>query len=111
MLGIMHVEISNTVKEEVKKLLPALREEVRKEFVHWDLYTGTADFLSDEKVFEILPYATYEYIILSWGIEPGRVTPTSVIHAMNNKLFGDLKHIICHALRRLALRQGNQRKA
>jgi hypothetical protein len=106
----MEVEISKTVKEEVKKLLPALREEVKKEFVHWDLYTANEDFISDEKIFEILPYATYEYIILSWGIEPSRVTPTSVVHAMNNKLFGDLKHIICHALRRLALRQGVRRK-
>ena len=107
----MQVELSKAVKDEVKKLLPALREEVKKEFVHWELYIGNEDFLSDEKIFEILPYAAYEYIILSWGIEPGRVTPTSVVHAMNNKLFGDLKHIICHALRRLALKQGMQKKA
>jgi len=106
----MDKTISKEVKEEVKKLLPRLREEVQKEFAHWDKYKANEHFLSDEKVLEILPYSAYEYILLSWGIEPNRITMTSVVQAMNNKLFSDMKHIICHALRRLALTQGKPTK-
>jgi hypothetical protein len=107
----MHKTISKEVQDEVKKLLPRLREEVQKEFTHWDKYTANNNFHSDEKVLEILPYSAYEYILLSWGIEPNRVTMTSVVQAMNNKLFSDLKHIICHALRRLALTEGKAKKS
>jgi hypothetical protein len=99
----MHYTISKEVKAEVKKLLPRLREDVKKEFIHWDRYKLTDAFHSDDEVFEILPYSAYEYILLSWGLEPSHITITSVVQAMNNKLFGDLKHITCHALRRLAL--------
>ena len=106
----MQATISNQVKKEVKKLLPELREQVCKEFEHWDRYETNDHFYSDDRVLEILPYSAYEYILLSWGIEPGRVTITSVIDALNNKLFGDLRHITCHALRRLALIQVKSKK-
>jgi hypothetical protein len=99
----MPEKISKEVKAEVKKLLPRLREEVKKEFIHWDKYRDNDGFYSDEKVLEILPYSAYEYILLSWGLEPSHVTISAVTQAINGKLFGDLKHITCHALRRLAL--------
>lgn len=99
----MQSKISKEVKDEVKKLLPTLREQVLKEFEHWDRYQDNDHFHSDEKVLDILPYSAYEYILLSWGVEPDRVTMSSVVQALNNKLFNDLRHIICHALRRLAL--------
>ena len=100
----MNAKISKEVKEEVKKLLPELRLEVMKEFKHWTKYKTNDDFFSDEKILEILPYSAYEYILLSWGVEPSRITITSVVQALNNKLFRDLRHITCHALRRLALK-------
>jgi hypothetical protein len=100
----MDIQLSKAVKEEVKKILPDLRNQVKKEFTHWDMYKADHSFYSDEAVLEILPYSAYEYILLSWGVEPGRVTIPSVVHALNSKLFSDLKHITCHALRRLALK-------
>jgi hypothetical protein len=99
----MNAKISNEVKEEVKKMLPELRLEVMKEFAHWKKYQPNDAFHSDEKVLQILPYSAYEYILLSWGVEPSRINITSVVQALNNKLFKDLRHITCHALRRLAL--------
>ncbi len=53
----MRNTISKEVKDEVKKLLPHLREEVKKEFMHWDKYKDSDGFYSDEEVFEILPHA------------------------------------------------------
>ncbi len=106
----MNTTISKEVKQEVIKLLPELREQVCKEFEHWDKYEPNDRFYSDDKVLEILPYSAYEYILLSWGIEPNRVTLTSVIQALNNKLFSDLRHITCHALRRLAFTQKTGKK-
>ncbi|HTA84220.1 MAG TPA: hypothetical protein VK783_14845 [Bacteroidia bacterium] len=103
----MNTHLSKAVKDEVKKLLPTLRKEVEQEFTHWNMYETNDRFFSDEKVLEILPYSAYEYILLSWSIEPGMATMESVVHAMNNKLFGDLRHITCHALRRLALKQND----
>jgi hypothetical protein len=101
----MRPKITKAVKDEVKRLLPRLREEVKQEFIHWELYHDDDSFYSDEKVLEILPYSAYEYILLSWGVEPERVTMESVIQALNSKLFGDLRSITCHALRRLASTQ------
>lgn len=87
-----------------------MREQVLREFEHWDKYHANSYFHSDEKVLEILPYSAYEYILLSWGVEPDRVTMASVVQALNNKLFNDLRHIICHALRRLALTESSAKK-
>lgn len=105
MLRPMNTGISKHVKEEVKKLLPGLREEVKKEFMRWHDYTPGDGFYSDENLFALLPGAAYEYILLCWGIEPHRVTMSSVLRSLNNKLFFDLRHIVAHALRRLALQQ------
>lgn len=100
----MEIHLSKAVKEEVRKILPELRKQVSKEFTQWVRYEANDYFYSDEEVIETLPYSAYEYILLSWGIEPDRVTIESVVHALNSKLFGDLKQITCHALRRLAMK-------
>jgi len=100
---IMPLKLSRKTRQEIKRLLPELREVVKKEFVHWDRYQAHDGFYSDENIIEILPYAAYEYILLSWAIEAHTITIQSVVEALNNKLFQDLRRIICHALRRIAL--------
>ncbi|MGP8215446.1 MAG: hypothetical protein ACLQQ4_07780 [Bacteroidia bacterium] len=106
----MQAKISKQVKDEVKRMLPELREEVKKEFAHWNKYQTHDGFYSDEEIFEILPYSAYEYILLCWGVEPGRITIQSVIQALNNRLFSDLRQITRHALRRIALMQSLSQK-
>lgn len=103
--GKMRPLISEYIKEEIRNILPLVREEVKKEFMRWNDYTPGAHFYSDEKVFELLPYAAYEYILLSWGVEPHLVSMASVIRSLNDKLFFDLRHIVAHTLRRIALQE------
>jgi hypothetical protein len=98
----MQEKLSNEVTREVKKLLPVLRKEIKKEFDVWHHYTEGDHFKNDELVLQTLPYAAYEYIILCWGVDPARVSMTSVVGAINNKLFSDLRPVTAHALRRLA---------
>ena len=96
-------KISKKVTDEVKKILPDIREEVKKEFKHWGhAYSESDDFYSDKKLFETLPCAVYEYIILAWGVSPERVNKDSAIRALNGKIFKDIHKITAHALRRLA---------
>ena len=45
----MPEKISKEVKAEVKKLLPRLREEVKKEFIHWDKYRDNDGFILMKK--------------------------------------------------------------
>src|SRR6185312_4048918 len=99
----MHVTLSNEVEEEVKRFLPLLRAQLKKEFVHMESYykPGT-DFFSDDKVIEYLPCAAYEYILMKWGIEPALVTLPEVVKALNDKLFSELHLITAHALRKVA---------
>lgn len=100
------VKISKKVTDEVKKILPTIREEVKKEFKHWGhSYRECPDFYSDKKLLKTLPGAVYEYIILSWGISPERVNTDSAIRALNGKIFKDIHKITAHALRRLAFVQ------
>ncbi len=95
--------LSKKVTNEVKKILPEIREQVKKEFKHWGhAYEECPDFYSDAKLFKTLPCAVYEYIILSWGISPERVNTDSAIRALNGKIFKDIDKITAHALRRLA---------
>lgn len=99
----MHITLSNEVEEEVKRFLPLLRAQLKKEFIRMEnYYKPGADFLSDDKVIEYLPCAAYEYILMKWGIEPALVTLPEVIKALNDKLFSELHLITAHALRKLA---------
>ncbi|HTB06363.1 MAG TPA: hypothetical protein VK806_05365 [Bacteroidia bacterium] len=107
----MPTNVSKEVIKEVKRLLPALRKEIKKEFEHWHHYVDGDEFHDDKKVMETLPYAAYEYIILCWGVQPERVNMPSVVSALNNKLFNDLRQVTSHALRRLASLKMNVTKA
>lgn len=93
--------LSDKVLEEVRKVLPEVRENVKKEFARWNNYTPGSEFYSDDKVIKTLPSAAYEYIIIAWGIHPSRIDERSVIYVMDNRLFNDIKKITAHALRRL----------
>jgi hypothetical protein len=107
----MHITLSVEVEEEVRKSLPLLREQLKKEFLHLDnYYKPCTDFYSNDKVIELLPCAAYEYILMKWGIEPTLVTMPSVIKALNDKLFSELPLIAAHALRRLATKQSSDKE-
>jgi hypothetical protein len=98
----MNKRLSAETLQEILELLPAIREEVRKEFELSGEYNAGHEFYSDDMFIDILPYAAYEYIILAWGVKPIRVDIESVYYAMNNRRFKDLKKIMAHGLRRLA---------
>ena len=95
-------QISVRVTERVKSILPELRKSIEKEFAEWNGYSPAQGFYSDEKVFETLPSAAYEYLIITWGIAPARIDQRSVVYVMDNRLFDDIHRITAHALRRLA---------
>ena len=96
-------KLSKKVIDEVKSILPELREELLIEFKKWQpAYIACPEFYSDEQVLAMIPYAAYEYIILAWNIEPGRIDKDEAIKALNGKIFNDIYKITAHALRRIA---------
>ena len=98
----MSDKLSQKVKEEVKRLLPELREKVKKEFKEWYTYHDNEAFYSDEALMQILPFAAYDFLLLNWCIKPDRIKYRDVIYTLDNRLFGHLPLIISHALRKLA---------
>ena len=95
--------LSKKVIHEVKSILPELREELLLEFDKWrPTYMACPEFYSDEQVLAMIPCAAYEYIILAWNIEPGRIDRDGAIKALNGKIFNDIYKITAHALRRIA---------
>jgi hypothetical protein len=103
-------EISKKVIKEVTHLLPEVRKEVKKELSHWKAHydCGCKAFNSDKHFIKSLPSAVYEYIIMVWGIEPGRVTSDSAIEALNERIFKDVRKITAHGLRRLAFKNSGK---
>lgn len=97
----MTTGLSAKVVQEVKKILPEVRNHVMQEFDVWNTPAPGTDFYSDDKVIQTLPGAAYEYLIVAWGINPSRIDERSVIYVMDNRLFNDIKKITAHALRRL----------
>lgn len=93
-------ELSNEVKEEIKRLLPGLREQVISEFAKLGI-TPTKPFYSDKACIESLPYAAYEYIILCWEVAPERIDKEALLSAINNKLFTSMHKIVAHGLRKM----------
>lgn len=96
-------KISKKVRDQVTAILPDIREELKAEFAQWvGGYTETKNFYSDKKLFETLPCAVYEYVIIDWGVDPKLVSPDSAIKLLNGKILKDISKITAHALRRLA---------
>jgi hypothetical protein len=98
-------KLSDKVIKEVKKILPELREELLEELERWedsDKFKVCSEFHSDKHVMAHLPYATYEYIILAWGLDAKRLDKDAAIDALNGKIFKDIRKITAHTLRRIA---------
>jgi len=87
----------------VKRMLPALREEVKKDFGKWTEYIPDDDFHSNKKVIEMLPFAAHEYLLVTRSF---RADKAMIIEWFNLGIFNDfLDKIIAHALRRLAIKR------
>jgi hypothetical protein len=96
----MH-RLSDKVTTEALRLLPQLRKQVNAELDKCGCIPATS-FLIDERVLETLPHGAYEYIILTWHIEPKALTMDNVITVLDTKLFPELPQIIAHTLRTLS---------
>jgi hypothetical protein len=99
----MEKKLSPTLTEQLKKMLPALRKETEEELTKWGDYVPGGAFYNDEKVIETVPFAAYEFLWMSKKI---KLAKKDVIQWLNEGIFKDvLDKVICHALRRLALRK------
>jgi len=99
----MKKKLSPDFTEEVKKMLPELRKETEEELTQWGEYVPGGAFYNDEKVVEALPFAAYEFLWLNKKMKMDRKT---VIEWLNEGVFKNmLDKIICHTLRKLALRK------
>lgn len=101
--------LSPEFSEQVKKLLPSLRKETEEELTLWGDYIPCPEFYSDEKVLETLPFAAYEYISIGKKI---KVERRLIIDWLNEGTFKEIiEAVICHALRRLALKKQPKHKS
>ncbi|MDE2026240.1 MAG: hypothetical protein KGJ07_07135 [Patescibacteria group bacterium] len=96
-------KLSSAITEQVKKMPPEIRKEVKEELKKWDTYKLGEEFYSDEVLIKTIPYSTYEYVLLAKRI---RVDKSTVINWLNSGLFNEdmLEKVIAHALRRLILK-------
>lgn len=98
----MKKQLSVSFTKQVKKALPRLRKETKKELRSWNIHEPGESFYKDEKLLEAIPYSAYEYLLIAKRIKVDR---TSIIEWLNDEMFTKvLDIIICHALRRLALK-------
>lgn len=96
-------KLSPAFTEEIKKKLPALRKETEEELAHWGDYIPCPEFYTDEKVLEALPFAAYEFLRIGKKIIVER---RLIIEWLNEGAFTEIADaVICHALRRMALKQ------
>lgn len=101
----MKKKLSPTFTKQVKGMLPKLRKETESELTRWGDYVPGDLFYLDEKVMETLPFAAYEYVYIGKKIKLDKIT---VIEWLNDGIFNALlDEVICHALRRLALKKTN----
>ena len=99
----MKKKLSPGFTEQVCKMLPRLRKETEEELAFWGDYIPCPEFYDDAKVLEALPFAAFEYISIGKKI---KVERRVIIDWLNDGAFGEATEvIICHALRRLALKQ------
>ena len=99
----MRKKLSPAFTKQVKKMLPKLRKETEEELAKWGNYIPGPEFYADEKVLETLPFAAYEFLSIGKHI---RVDRRTLIEWFNDGIFRDiLGGVICHALRRLALKK------
>lgn len=104
----MKKQLSPAFIKKVKGLLPNLRNETKKELTRWGDYIPGPEFYADDKVTETLPFAAYEYLSVWRNIKLERGL---VIDWLNDGTFDTvLEKVICHALRRLALKKGASHK-
>lgn len=93
-------KLSSAAAQKVKELLPELRKEVKKGFLDWSEYIPGPKFLSDEKVLEYLPSSFYEYLVIHKKIYADREW---VLYCLNNFTLENMREIIPHTLKRLAM--------
>ena len=99
----MKRKLSPACTEQVKKMLPILRKKTENELAEWGDYVPGGAFYNDEKVIETVPFAAYEFI---WLGRKMKLSKKEVFEWLNNgTLKNVLDEVICHTLRRLALRK------
>ena len=99
----MKKQLSPALTKQIKKMLPALREETEQELADWGEYVPGGAFYDDEKVIETLPFAAYEFL---WLGKKMKMAKRDILNWLNDGIFKEaLDKIICHALRKLALRK------
>jgi hypothetical protein len=99
----MKRKLSPAFTEQVKKKLPVLRKETETELAAWGEYIPHDAFYDDKKVIETIPFAVYEFLWLNKKMKMQRKT---IIEWLNEGMFKNvLDKIICHTLRKLALKK------
>lgn len=96
-------KLSQQTAKQVKRVLPVLRNEIEEELTKWDEYTPSEEFYSDQKVIEVLPYTTHEYLIIQREL---KVDKETLIEWLNDGLFIDiLPKVVSYTLRRLTIKK------